>query len=85
MQSSIKNYFIIVGCDQFRFLVLGDWGGLPVSPYRTFIEKSVALSLETIASMYDTQFQVTLGDNFYYDGVADIDDHRFKVRATENV
>lgn len=59
--------------------MLGDWGGLPLSPYRTYIEQCVAESLDTVAWVYDTQFQVALGDNFYYEGVRDVHDKRFQV------
>ena len=32
-----------------------------------------------LAEHYDTQFQVALGDNFYFDGVANVSDKRFQV------
>lgn len=68
-------------CESLNFLVLGDWGGLPFTPYRTFIEKDVAQSMEAMATQYNTSFQVALGDNFYFDGVSDVNDKRFKVRV----
>lgn len=65
--------------DSLNFLVLGDWGGLPTSPYRTNIEKSVANGMNNIAADKNTQFQLALGDNFYFDGVKDVKDKRFQV------
>lgn len=65
--------------EDFNFLVLGDWGGLPTSPYRTYIEKYVAKAMNTIATEHSTQFQLALGDNFYFEGVKDVDDKRFQV------
>lgn len=65
--------------NSYRFLILGDWGGLPTSPYRTAIEKDVAQAMDTIAGERNTKFQLALGDNFYFDGVKDVDDKRFQV------
>jgi len=63
-----------------NFLILGDWGGLPSSPYRTPTEKHIAAAMNRAAMERRTQFQIALGDNFYYSGVKDIHDPRFKVR-----
>ena len=63
-----------------NFLVLGDWGGLPLSPYRTNIEKSVASGMNVVAKERNTKFQVALGDNFYFMGVRDVYDKRFQVK-----
>lgn len=64
--------------DDLSFFVIGDWGGLPNSPYRTLIESQVSDSMTKIGQTHDTKFQVALGDNFYFDGVKDVDDKRFK-------
>lgn len=70
----------LVQCNaNYSFMVLGDWGGLPISPYRTHIEKEVASTMDTIAGERNTQFQVALGDNFYFSGVRHVDDKRFQV------
>jgi len=61
-----------------RFLVVGDWGGLPDFPYRTPIEMAVAEAMGKTAEDIGAQFVVALGDNFYFDGVKDIDDPRFR-------
>ncbi|CAH1774170.1 unnamed protein product [Owenia fusiformis] len=61
-----------------KFLALGDWGGLPDFPYRTPIELGVASQMGKVAGNLKTQFQVALGDNFYFDGVKDISDKRFQ-------
>ncbi len=62
-----------------RFLVLGDWGGLPNFPYRTPIEEAVAVRLADIAHQRNASFTLALGDNFYFDGVQSIEDPRFQV------
>lgn len=58
---------------------MGDWGGLPDFPYRTPVEKAVARRMGVVAETLNTQFLLALGDNFYFDGVKDVDDKRFYV------
>ena len=58
---------------------MGDWGGLPFYPYRTFIESGTAKGMADLTSRYGTQFNLALGDNFYFDGVKSVNDDRFKV------
>lgn len=89
-QSSMISYSRIVGrYDLFgkettdgnaRFLILGDWGGLPFFPYTTPSEEAVAHAMGVIAKNLNTSFQLALGDNFYYHGVQSVDDPRFEVR-----
>lgn len=62
-----------------RFLVLGDWGGLPYPPYVTPIEKATARMMAKTASQMGADFILALGDNFYYKGVSDVNDPRFQV------
>ena len=62
-----------------KYIVMGDWGGLPVFPYRTAIEEAVAREMGKIADKLDARFVLALGDNFYFDGVKDVDDPRFQV------
>lgn len=65
--------------DSLRFLVMGDWGGLPTPPYSTAIERGTAKEMAKLTKMYGIQFNLALGDNFYFDGVKSVDDARFKV------
>ncbi len=58
---------------------MGDWGGLPDFPYRTPIEKAVGRQMGKLAETLDIQFVLALGDNFYFDGVKDVEDPRFQV------
>ena len=60
------------------FLVVGDWGGQPTSPYYTKSQKDVADAMGKTAQTLGSQFTIALGDNFYDLGVQDIDDKRFK-------
>ena len=64
-----------------RFLVIGDWGGLPVPPYTTPSELSVAGAMGNIGEKLNTSFQLALGDNFYFNGVKSVTDPRFQVRS----
>lgn len=68
-----------------RFLVLGDWGGLPFAPYKTPSEIAVAAAMGHIGAKLNTSFQLALGDNFYFDGVQSVTDPRFKVRLTTDL
>ncbi|OWF44778.1 tartrate-resistant acid phosphatase type 5-like [Mizuhopecten yessoensis] len=61
-----------------RLLVLGDWGGVDVVPYKTIVEVSVAKQMGIVADQYAPQNILALGDNFYFDGVKDVTDKRFK-------
>ncbi|XP_044138864.1 tartrate-resistant acid phosphatase type 5 [Bufo gargarizans] len=67
-----------------RFAVIGDWGGLPLPPYTTKQELLVAAELDNIVSKWGADFIVSVGDNFYYDGVTDVNDFRFQ-KTFENV
>lgn len=61
-----------------NFLVVGDWGGQDDHPYYTDPEKDVAEQMGQVAAAMGAQFTLSMGDNFYDNGVKDIDDPRFK-------
>ncbi|GBN37961.1 Tartrate-resistant acid phosphatase type 5 [Araneus ventricosus] len=61
-----------------RFEVIADWGGLPVFPYKTFVELSVGREMSYLASKFGIDAILALGDNFYLNGVKSVDDLRFK-------
>ncbi len=65
--------------EDISFFAIGDWGGLPDFPYRTVIEQNIAATMTKYAYMHNVKFQVALGDNFYFDGVKNDSDKRFKV------
>lgn len=65
--------------DSLRFLIIGDMGGVDYAPYSTYYERSTAAEMGKIADLYSPQFVMELGDNFYYDGVKDLNDLRFQV------
>ncbi|KAH8027136.1 hypothetical protein HPB51_002319 [Rhipicephalus microplus] len=64
-----------------RFLVFGDWGGLPFYPYTTRIQRNLAKTMAVVAAAKRIDFVVSLGDNFYFRGVRSVDDRRFKASA----
>eukprot|EP00731_Ephydatia_muelleri_P026027 Em0018g127a len=59
------------------FLVLGDWGGQPSSPYYTTAENDIAAAMGKTAQNVGSQFTISVGDNFYEYGVQDVADPRF--------
>ncbi|XP_062335301.1 tartrate-resistant acid phosphatase type 5b isoform X1 [Osmerus eperlanus] len=67
-----------------RFAGLGDWGGIPLPPYHTPHESAIAASLGAVAQTTGLDLILSLGDHFYFDGVKNVDDHRFK-HTFENV
>jgi len=62
-----------------RFVVLGDWGGIPVPPYYTPHEEAVAAEVDSLARTEGVDFVLSLGDHFYFNGVKNVEDLRFKV------
>ncbi|KAK2183736.1 hypothetical protein NP493_297g00029 [Ridgeia piscesae] len=63
--------------NSIHFLTLGDFGGMPYYPYATPIEMAVAKQMSKVADKNPIDFVLTLGDNFYFDGVKSVDDPRF--------
>lgn len=61
-----------------KFLVFGDWGGLPYPPYVTAVQKTTAREMSKVAEQVGADFILALGDNFYYKGVDSVDSPRFK-------
>ncbi|XP_018430030.1 PREDICTED: tartrate-resistant acid phosphatase type 5 [Nanorana parkeri] len=60
------------------FAVIGDWGGIPLPPYFTKQETLVADELGKTVAKWGADFILSVGDNFYYEGVTDVADFRFK-------
>ena len=58
-------------------MVVGDWGGQDDPPYYTDPEQDVAKQMGDIAASMGAQFTLSMGDNFYDNGVTDVDDPRF--------
>ena len=59
-------------------MVVGDWGGQDDPPYYTDPEKDMAKQMGDIAASMGAQFTLSMGDNFYDNGVTDVDDPHFK-------
>jgi len=65
------------GRTNLSFLVVGDWGGQSTPPFYTQAQKDVAQQMGIKANETNSQFTVSLGDNFYELGVTGVDDPRF--------
>lgn len=48
------------------------------APFTTAAEQTTAKGMDDLAGEIGARFALALGDNFYYDGVTSVDDHRFK-------
>ena len=66
------------GASSLNFMVVGDWGGQGDPPYYTDPEKDVAEQMGEITASMGAQFTLSMGDNFYDNGVTDVDDPRLK-------
>lgn len=64
--------------DSLSFMVIGDWGGQDTKPYTTDAEVYIAEYMGEVAKDVGSQFTIALGDNFYDEGVTDVNDKRFQ-------
>lgn len=62
-----------------RFVAVGDWGGVPNAPFYTARETANAKEIARTTQTLGTDFILSLGDNFYFSGVQDANDKRFRV------
>lgn len=60
--------------------MVADWGGIPVPPYYTAHEQAVAAELDRLTRTEELDFVLSLGDHFYFYGVQNVEDLRFKVK-----
>nr|XP_025041285.1 tartrate-resistant acid phosphatase type 5 [Pelodiscus sinensis] len=67
-----------------RFIALGDWGGVSNPPFHTPREVATAKEMGRTVAALGADFILSLGDNFYYNGVQDVNDKRFQVESLEN-
>ncbi|CAF4155489.1 unnamed protein product [Rotaria sp. Silwood2] len=67
-----------------RFFIVDNWGSLSVSPFDTASEVAVADAMDKLDVKLNTTFQLTLGDNFYYDDVrANTFEHVFSATSLQ--
>jgi len=64
--------------DSLRMFIIGDWGGVPTPPYSTLFERSTADEMGKMADRFGPKYIFALGDNFYFTGVKNLEDPRFK-------
>ncbi|XP_047143110.1 tartrate-resistant acid phosphatase type 5 isoform X1 [Hydra vulgaris] len=72
-------FVLQINCEENEicFLVIGDIGGVPYYPYQTASQKKVASLLAKVSEKLKCKFVMGLGDNFYFNGVKNVDDPRF--------
>lgn len=58
---------------------MGDWGGVPFKPWASAFETKTATSMAATADRYNVKAVYAVGDNFYFDGIKNEYDKRFKV------
>uniref|UniRef100_K7GCD5 Tartrate-resistant acid phosphatase type 5 n=1 Tax=Pelodiscus sinensis TaxID=13735 RepID=K7GCD5_PELSI len=68
-----------------RFIALGDWGGVSNPPFHTPREVATAKEMGRTVAALGADFILSLGDNFYYNGVQDVNDKRFQDAAASGV
>lgn len=61
-----------------NLIALGDWGGVNKKPFRTRKQLEVAKQMHSYASAVNVSFVLSVGDNFYPNGVESVNDERFK-------
>ena len=57
--------------------MIGDWGGQQLPPHYTPAQADVAEQMGKKGTEVGANFTLSVGDNFYFFGVADVDDPRF--------
>uniref|UniRef100_A0A915ISP1 Calcineurin-like phosphoesterase domain-containing protein n=1 Tax=Romanomermis culicivorax TaxID=13658 RepID=A0A915ISP1_ROMCU len=62
-----------------KFLILGDWGAETTSKSRVDLQRKVAEALGHVADEQNTDFQLSVGDNFYPRGVTNATSDIFKL------
>uniref|UniRef100_A0A914XQW7 Tartrate-resistant acid phosphatase type 5 n=1 Tax=Plectus sambesii TaxID=2011161 RepID=A0A914XQW7_9BILA len=68
----------VVDDQSLRFFAIGDFGGEPIWPWYSPVQKDIAEAMEKLGTERNTHFQIGLGDNFYTTGVTDVKDKRWK-------
>lgn len=62
---TVQHLCIVEGNEVFstslNFFGLGDWGGLPISPYSTSVEKAVAKKMGETADRLEPSFVMAFG------------------------
>ena len=81
MSLHASSLLLLAGCASadLNFLVMGDWGGIPIWPYYTPAQSETARSMGEEAAKTNASYALALGDNFYETGIGgDAHDSRFK-------
>ena len=81
IQTAVRNVSLLISLAALHFAVLADWGGVPLPPYYTPHEEAVAAELDSLAQTEGVDFFLSLGDHFYFSGVKNLEDPRFKVSS----
>ncbi|XP_040842297.1 tartrate-resistant acid phosphatase type 5 [Ochotona curzoniae] len=78
----LQGVLLLPGADgatpTLRFVAVGDWGGVPNAPFHTAREMANAKQMSKVVQMLGAHFVLSLGDNFYFNGVQSVNDKRFQ-------
>lgn len=64
--------------NEARLFMIADWGGMGFWPYKTLVQTNVADYMKDTNKQQNIHSTLALGDNFYWSGVSDENDKRFK-------
>lgn len=79
LSKSIYGNDLIPASEEFLSIsIVGDWGGFTTRPYQIRYGYRVAESMNRMVNLANTDFLMLIGDNFYENGIQNVEDSRFQ-------